>query len=88
MSEVSKQPEGRSAKGGGAVARVKRKARSFPLFYPVRPSNIGDEWSWAPYNVWWLIILLATYFTVFFVPFDVAFSRETTGAHVQRFPYR
>lgn len=55
--------------------------RSFPVFYPVRAATIADEWSWKPYNVWWLIIIFATYFTVFFVPYDIAFNRETTGAN-------
>lgn len=76
---VTKKDAQRNAKGG-TVARIRRRAR-FPVFFPVRPSNIADEWTWAPYNVWWLIILMATYFTVFFVPFDVAFSRETTGPY-------
>lgn len=60
-----------------------KHVRRFPVFFPPRVAFIRDEWTWSPYNVWWLLIICATYFTVLFVPFDVAFSRETTGTYLQ-----
>jgi hypothetical protein len=61
------------------TGREVKTFRKFPLFYPVRPAHVAEEWHWSPYTVWWVIILAATYFTVFFVPYEVSFTRETYG---------
>lgn len=52
----------------------------FPVFLPIGAEDFTGSISWTPYNSWWIVIVLATYFTVIFVPFDIAFSKDRGGA--------
>jgi hypothetical protein len=55
-----------------------------PVFTPMRPAHMAEEFTWTPYNVWWLIVVMATYFTLVFVPFDIAFSKQGGGVFPTR----
>lgn len=52
----------------------------FPVFLPMGAEEFTGRISCTPYNAWWVAIVLATYFTVLFVPFDIAFSKVDGGA--------
>ena len=53
--------------------------RRFPVFLPIGAEELPGEMNWTPFNVWWIIVVFATYFTLLFVPFDIAFANERAG---------
>lgn len=48
--------------------------RRVPVFVPQSPTELFKSFRWSGYSVWWLFMVGATYFTLLFVPFDMAFS--------------
>jgi hypothetical protein len=64
-----------------SVSNVAQASKGFIDCIPVFTNPLSEKhWTWTPYKFWYIWIQLLTVFTIYFVPFDIAFSEHPGAA--------
>jgi hypothetical protein len=80
-SGVVFEPPQSSTRTLDRVSQAALVSRRFFDRIPVFTNPLSEKhWTWTPYKFWYIWIQLLTVFTMYFVPFDIAFSEHPGAA--------